>query len=76
MWLKRDAFFILVQKGAGPVTEGSDVEDEEDIDFDDEDFEGNYDSTKLLKMGGVMFKTHRNNDTRQTNNLHLWFYGR
>lgn len=33
--------FTLVQKGAGPIAEGSDVEDEEDIDFDDEDFEGN-----------------------------------
>lgn len=28
------------QKGAAPVTEGSDEEDVEDIDFDDDDFEG------------------------------------
>lgn len=28
------------QKGAAPVTEGSDEEDEEDIDFDEDDFEG------------------------------------
>ncbi|KAG5537838.1 hypothetical protein RHGRI_025067 [Rhododendron griersonianum] len=30
-------------KGAGPIAEGSDVEDEEDIDFDDEDFEDDED---------------------------------
>ena len=28
------------QKGAAPVTEGSDEEDDEDIDFDEDDFEG------------------------------------
>lgn len=32
--------FPILQKGAAPVTEGTDVEDEEEIDFDDEDFEG------------------------------------
>ncbi|KAF7134464.1 hypothetical protein RHSIM_Rhsim08G0231100 [Rhododendron simsii] len=30
-------------KGTGPIAEGSDVEDEEDIDFDDEDFEDDED---------------------------------
>lgn len=34
------------QKGAAPVTEGSDEEDVEDIDFDDDDFEG--DSPSLI----------------------------
>jgi hypothetical protein len=29
-----------LQKGAIAVNEGSDVEDEEEIDFDDDDFEG------------------------------------
>ncbi|KAG7997610.1 hypothetical protein I3843_01G218900 [Carya illinoinensis] len=32
-----------VAKGAAPVTEGSDVEDEEEIDFDDDDFEDDED---------------------------------
>lgn len=31
---------VLPQKGAAPVTEGSDEEDEDDIDFDDDDLEG------------------------------------
>lgn len=33
-------FFSPPQKGAAPATEGSDEEDVEDIDFDDDDFEG------------------------------------
>ena len=32
--------FSPSQKGAAPVPEGSDEEDVEDIDFDDDDFEG------------------------------------
>jgi len=32
--------FFFLQKGAAPVTEGSDVEDEEELDFDEDDFEG------------------------------------
>lgn len=32
--------FLLPQRGAATAAEGSDEEDDEDIDFDDEDFEG------------------------------------
>lgn len=31
-----------LQKGAAAITEDSEEEDDDDIDFDDEDFEGNY----------------------------------
>lgn len=35
-----ELFSSLPQKGAAPVTEETDEDDEEDIDFDDDDFEG------------------------------------
>lgn len=33
---------FYLQKGAAAITEDSEEEDDDDIDFDDEDFEGNY----------------------------------
>lgn len=39
-----------MQKGAAPVNEESDEEDDEDVDFDDEDFEGEYTVFPFLRI--------------------------
>ena len=74
--------FSLLQKGAAAVTEGSDVEDEEDVYFDDEDFEGDsYFPLKLICMDScisitvnIMLRSYMKRNKSLP--LHLWCIGR
>ena len=74
--------FSLLQKGAAAVTEGSDVEDEEDVYLDDEDFEGDsYFALKVICMHSCIFitvnVTFRSYVQRKNClPLHLWCIGR